>query len=111
MLNSLEILHNNRELFDIAMGQALEDWERLPFDVDHPVCPDCQSQDINISRGRPGRRSYRCRGCNHLFYESTDLTCDCDTPGTSPKCQECINYQRLMFRVRQKVQVLKEGLD
>jgi len=102
-MNLLSMLQWRRDLFEQAFQAALEQWQRHELDVDHPHCPACGSTDINISRGLPGRRSYRCRQCDYLCYEPSDPRCDCVTPGSLSKCEECLNYERLMMMVNERL--------
>lgn len=99
----LSVLQRRRDLFEHAFRAALKEWQRHELDINHPQCPACGSTDINISRGKPGRRSYRCRQCDHLSYEPSDPSCDCVTPGSLSKCEECLNYERLMMIVNERL--------
>jgi hypothetical protein len=98
---------------EIAMQQALLEWQPVKLDSQQDCelkCPRCQSTNIG-TRGRAenGRQRYNCWGCRRSFTEQPKVEwhCNCLTPGSIPKCQDCPDFHPFLQLVKLKAETLR----
>ena len=108
-MNTQETFYLNKLRCEVAMQQALEDWQFSPqFEV--VECPRCQLRKIVKSGSLGGTQKYFCNGCRRAFTERPKIECHCLIPGQQPHCQDCPQFKKFLDLVEQKVDGLR-GLN
>jgi hypothetical protein len=108
-MNPQEAFYLNKLRCEVAMQQALKEWQPKPRSSGIE-CPRCQSSKI-VRYGSPGgKQRYFCNGCCRAFTERPTIECHCLVPGQQPHCQDCPQFKEFLALVEQKVDGLR-GLN
>ena len=110
-MNTQEIFYLNKLRCEVAMQQALQDWQFSP-QFEGVECPRCQLRKIVKSGSPEGTQKYFCNGCRRAFKERPriKIECHCLVPGQQPYCQDCPQFTEFFALVEQKVDGLR-GLN
>jgi len=108
-MNTQEIFYLNKLRCEVAMQQALQDWQSSPR-FDGIECPKCQSRKISKNGCPKGTQQYLCNSCGRVFKERPKIECHCLIPGQQPFCQDCPHFKKFLGSVKQKADGLR-GLN
>ncbi|MBD2438772.1 IS1 family transposase [Nostoc sp. FACHB-110] len=105
-MNTQKIFDLNKLRCEVAMQQALQEWQPQPqtYGLD---CPKCNSTQL-VKMGRyNGKQKYLCNDCDRIFQERPRLKCECLIPGHQSNCQSCPQFQEFLALVKQKMDELR----
>ncbi len=105
-MNTQEIFYLNKLRCEVAMQQALKDWQSSP-QFSGIECPRCQSRQIAKNGCPGGTQRYLCNSCGRAFKERPKIECHCLIPGQQPSCQECPHFKKFLGSVKQRVDSLR----
>ncbi len=105
-MNPQETFYLNKLRCEVAMQQALKEWQPSPRSSGIE-CPRCQSSKI-VRYGSPrGKQRYFCNGCRRAFTERPKIECNCLIPGQQSSCQDCPHFKKFLAQVKQRVDSLQ----
>ncbi|BAZ51961.1 hypothetical protein NIES4103_46200 [Nostoc sp. NIES-4103] len=105
-MNTQKIFDLNKLRCEIAMQQALQEWQPQPrtYSIE---CPRCNST-LLVKCGRAnGVQKYLCNDCDRTFKERPRFVCECLIPGHQPNCQSCPQFKEFLGLVKQKMDELR----
>lgn len=96
------------ELFVRSNKTAQVFWAELclswqPKGSGKAYCPSCKSEKFYKKMQRRNGKIFICGSCKQNFSEEDFRECICLVPGRLAKCLDCIHYQQLRTRLKQRM--------
>ncbi|AVH61988.1 transposase [Nostoc sp. 'Peltigera membranacea cyanobiont' N6] len=105
-MNTQKIFYLNKLRCEVAMQQALQDWQPQPKTYGFE-CPRCNSTRLVKIRSSNSIQKYLCNDCDRSFQERPRFVCECLIPGHQLNCQSCPQFKEFLGLVKQKMDELR----